>query len=75
MQVLCTQGHTEVYGSFSELEAMRVYPNQLLGLITHQKEEEEEDKEQFNIKDDQEPEDEGICYGCLQEVRTIHIIV
>ena len=60
MQAPYTQGHTEVYGSFSELEAMGVDPNQLLGLITHQKEEEEEDKEQFYIKDDQEPEDEGM---------------
>ena len=39
---------------------MGVDPNQLLGLITHQKEEEEaENKEQFCIKDDQKPEDEG----------------
>lgn len=41
---------------------MGVDPNQLLGLITHHEEEgeEKEDKEQFYIKDDQEPEDEGI---------------
>lgn len=40
---------------------MGVDPNQLLGLVTHQKEEEEEkDKEQFLIKDDQEPEDESM---------------
>ena len=50
-----------MYGSLSELEAMGVDPNQLLGLVTHQKEEEEEkDKEQFLIKDDQEPEDESM---------------
>ena len=55
------QGHTEVYGSLAELEAMGVDPNRLLGLITHQKkEEEEEDKEQFYIKDDQGPEDESM---------------
>ena len=40
---------------------MGVDPNQLLGLVTHQKEEEKEkDKEQFLIKDDQEPEDESM---------------
>ena len=48
-----------MYGSLSELEAMGVDPNQLLGLVTHQKEE-EKDKEQFLIKDDQEPEDESM---------------
>ena len=47
-----------MYGSLAELEAMGVDPNQLLGLITHQKEE-EEDEEQFCIKDNQEPENEG----------------
>jgi hypothetical protein len=51
-----------VYGSLSELEAMGVDPNRLLGLITHQngEEKEEESKQQFYIKDDQEPEDEGM---------------
>ena len=40
---------------------MGIDPNQLLGLVTHQKEEEKEkDKEQFLIKDDQEPEDESM---------------
>ena len=53
------QGGTEVYGSLPELVAMGVDPNQLLGLITHQKE--EEDKEQFSIREDQELEDEGMC--------------
>ena len=49
-----------MYGSLSELEAMGVDPNQLLGLITHQNEEEEkEGEEQFYIKDDPEPEDES----------------
>ena len=48
-----------MYGNLSELEAMGVDPNQLLGLVTHQKEE-EKDKEQFLIKDDQEPEDESM---------------
>ena len=38
---------------------MGVDPNQLLGLITHQNEEEKEGEEQFYIKDDQEPEDES----------------
>ena len=46
------KGHTEVYGSQSELVAMGVDPNKLLGLITHQKE--EEDQDQFCIKEDQE---------------------
>ena len=46
------KGRTEVYGSHSELVAMGVDPSQLLGLITHQKE--EEDQDQFCIKDDRE---------------------
>ena len=39
---------------------MGVDPNQLLGLITHQNEEEEkEGEEQFYIKDDLQPEDKS----------------
>ena len=47
-----------MYGSFSELEAMGVDPNQLLGLISNEKEEEE--KNRFLIVDEQDQEDEGI---------------
>ena len=67
------QGRTEVYGSCSELVAMGIDPTELLGLITHK--EEEEEKDQFLIKeDDPEPDDEGVCIN-TSIVMGIHTLI
>ena len=44
-----------MYGSYAELVAAGVDPNHLLGLVTN-----EEDKDQFLIRDDERMEDEGM---------------
>lgn len=47
-----------MYGSYSELVAQGVDPNQLLGLINSEKK--DKDRDQFLIIDEQEPDTKGI---------------
>ena len=60
-------GVTEVYGSISEMVAIGVEPNQLLVLITHQK---EDDKEQFILR----VEDE-VCYVIIILYAHVHTCI